>query len=73
MNVLFKMPKQEVIDIERKKKADAEAKIKAIEESLGSLILNSSKDGSYAQPSPFETPSYRVLKMLRRRPYLASS
>ena len=29
--------KKEVIDIERKKKADAEAKIKAIEESLGSL------------------------------------
>jgi valyl-tRNA synthetase len=29
--------KPEIVEIERKKKADAEAKIKAIEESLGSL------------------------------------
>ena len=29
--------KPEVVDVERKKKADAEAKIKAIEESLASL------------------------------------
>jgi hypothetical protein len=33
MNVLFKMQSLKVIEIERKKKADAEAKIKAIEES----------------------------------------
>ena len=36
MNVLFKMQK-EVVEMERKKQADAEARIKTIEESLQNL------------------------------------